>query len=111
MSLRTRLFGSYALVVIICLGLVALLVTVLLQGYRDRLATERLDYIARAISVQVRSLATVQVSSKTLWSNLEDQADKNNVYIIMADSAGNVVRQIFPKSTSDISQKHLISGH
>ncbi|HEY77493.1 MAG TPA: HAMP domain-containing histidine kinase [Dehalococcoidia bacterium] len=96
MSFRTRLFATYALIVVICLGLVALLVTVLLQGYRDRLTMERLDNMARPIYVQVRSLVLGNVTSRQLWANLEEQAQKNKVYIIMASSDGNIVRQITP---------------
>jgi two-component system OmpR family sensor kinase len=95
-SFRARLFATYALIVVICLGLVALLVTVLLQGYRDRLTMERLDNMARPIYVQVRSLVLGNVTSRQLWASLEEQAQKNNVYIIMASSDGNIVRQITP---------------
>ncbi len=96
MSFRTRLFATYVLIVVICLGLVALVVTLLLQGYRDRLTMERLDNMARPISVQVRSLVLGQVSSRELWSKLEEQAQNNNVYIILSNSEGNIVRQISP---------------
>ena len=57
---------------------------------------ERLDNIARPISVQVRSLLLGDVSPKELWANLEEQAQKNNVYIILGSSDGNIVRQITP---------------
>jgi two-component system OmpR family sensor kinase len=95
-SFRTRLLATYALIVVICLGLVALAVTVLLQGYRDRLTMERLDNIARPIYVQVRSLVLGNVTARQLWSSLEEQAQKNNVYIIMASSEGKIIRQITP---------------
>ena len=96
MSFRTRLFASYALIVVICLSLAAIAVALLLQGYRDRLTMERLDNIARPVSVQVRSLVLGNVSPKELWANLEEQAQKNNVYIILSSSQGNIVRQITP---------------
>ena len=64
MSFRTRLFFTYALIIIICLGLIPVSVTLLLQGYRDRLTMERLDNIARSITVQVRSLVQGQVTSR-----------------------------------------------
>lgn len=96
MSLRTRLFATYILVVVFCLGIVALVVTVILQAQRDRLAMERLDVMARPISVQVRSLLRGQISLNELWINLEEQAQKNNVFIILGDSEGNIVRQAPP---------------
>lgn len=96
MNFRTRLFATYALIVIICLGLLAIVVTLLLQGYRDRLTMERLDNIARPISVQVRSLSLGQVTSRDLWSNLEEQAKRNNVYIILGSNEGIIIKQISP---------------
>ena len=107
MSFRTRLFATYALIVVICLGLVALSVTILLQNYRDQLTMERLDNMTRPIYVQVRSLVLGQVSSKELWSNLEEQAKRNNVYIIIGSKEGNIVRQISPGQQQPIE---VLSG-
>ena len=70
MSLRMRLFTTFTLIVVLCLGLVALAVTVILQSQRDRLALERLDAMARPISVQVRSLFRGQVSAAELQTTL-----------------------------------------
>jgi len=94
MSLRTRLFATYILIVVLCLGMVALSITVILQSYRDRLAMERLDDMARTVYVQVRSLVRGQVTFSELWANLEEQAQKNNVYIILGDGEGNLVKQV-----------------
>ncbi len=110
MSFRTRLFATYALIVVICLGLVAISVTVLLQGYRDRLTMERLDNIARPISVQVRSLVLGQVTASELWSNLEEQARRNNVYIILGSAEGNIIRQISPGQPPNQQSIEVPSG-
>ena len=96
MSLRMRLFATFTMIVVLCLGLVALAVTVILQSQRDRLALERLDAMARPISVQVRSLFRGQVSAAELQTTLEEQAQKNNVFIIFGDNEGNIVRQVTP---------------
>lgn len=96
MSLRMRLFATFTLIVVLCLGLVALAVTVILQSQRDRLALERLDAMARPISIQVRSLFRGQVSAAELQTTLEEQAQKNNVFIIFGDNEGNIVRQVTP---------------
>lgn len=96
MSLRMRLFATFTLIVVLCLGLIALAVTVILQSQRDRLALERLDAMARPISVQVRSLVRGQVTLAELQATLEEQAEKNNVFIIFGDSSGNIIRQITP---------------
>jgi two-component system, OmpR family, sensor kinase len=101
-SLRSRLFGTYALVIAICLAIVAITTTAALQGYRDRITMDRLDNMARPIAVQVRSLAATATTVDRLWTNLEEQAQNNNVYIVVARGDGSVVRQITP--TSDASQ-------
>jgi signal transduction histidine kinase len=91
-----RLFATFTLIVVLCLGLVAMAVTVILQSQRDRLALERLDAMARPISVQVRSLFRGQVSAAELQTTLEEQAQKNNVFIIFGDNEGNIIRQVTP---------------
>jgi signal transduction histidine kinase len=104
MTLRVRLFATYALIVVICLTIVAIATTALLQGYRDSLTKEKLDNIARPISVQIRSLATTATTAQSIWSSLEEQAEKNNVYIMLLGSSGTIIRQI-PPTTSDESIK------
>jgi signal transduction histidine kinase len=99
MSLRTRLFTTYILVVVLCLALVAVVTTVLLQGQRDKLTMQRLDDMGRPISVQVLSLFRGQASAGELLDNLKEQAQQNNVYIILGDGKGDVVRQVAPGRT------------
>lgn len=99
MSLRTRLFTTYILVVVLCLTIVAVVTTVLLQGQRDKMTMQRLDDMARPIYVQVLSLFRGQVSAGVLFDNLREQAQKNKVYIILGDGEGNVIRQIAPSRT------------
>lgn len=101
MTLRVRLFGTYALIIVISLCIVAIATLVLLQGYRDRLTMEKLDNIARPISVQIRSLATATTTIENIWASLEAQAEKNNIYILLISSAGGIVRQITPNSSSE----------
>jgi signal transduction histidine kinase len=101
MSFRTRLFVSYALIVFICLSLVAIAFSLVLQSYRDRLVMESLDNIARPIYVQVRSLVSGNVTTAELWSNLEEQARINNVYILLAGSKDEILRQITPGQTAN----------
>jgi two-component system, OmpR family, sensor kinase len=96
LNLRSRLFGTYALVIVVCLAIVAVAITAVFQGYRDRLAMDRLDNMARPISVQIRSIVSTATTIDRLWTNLEEQAQRNNVYIIVGRRDGTVVRQITP---------------
>lgn len=100
MSLRTRLFATYALIVVICLFIVAVATTAILRGYRDRLTMDTLNNIARPISVQIRSLTAASTSAVNLWSSLQDQAEKNNIYILIIDQNGDITRQILPSSSA-----------
>lgn len=97
MSLRTRLIASYTLIVILCLSIVAVAVSVMMQGYRDRFVMARLDDMTRPIYVQVSSLIRGQASLNEVWTNLEEQAQKTGVYILLVDGEGNIVRQVSPQ--------------
>ena len=80
MTLRTRLILSYILIVIICLGITAVLVSVLLQGYRNQLALTRLDDMTRPITVQIKSLIRGQTTAAELWSSSQEQSQNNNLF-------------------------------
>ncbi|MFC1948764.1 sensor histidine kinase [Chloroflexota bacterium] len=104
MSLRIRFILSFTLVVFLCLTVAAISVTVVLQTSRDRLATSRLNDIARPIYVQVLALARGQETWADVVTNLREQAQKNEVYIFIADADGNIIRQVTPDaSTPQIS--------
>lgn len=110
MSLRTRLFATYSLIVILCLGLVALSVTVILQSYRDRLTMERLDTIARPISIQVTTMMRRQIAMAEILDNLVEQAEKNKVNILLADGEGNILRQFSPGQTNSRPTIEVLPG-
>ena len=100
MSLRMRLILSFTLIVVLCLSIAAVVVTVVLQTSRDRLTTARLIDIAKPVYVQVLTSARAEVSWRQVVSNLEEQAQKNNVYIFLADREGKVISQIPPAEGS-----------
>ena len=99
MSLRSRLILSYTGLVVLCLAIIAGAVSVILQSYRDRFVMARLDDMTRPIYVQVLSLVRGQTTFDELWSNLEEQAEKTGVHILLVDSEGNVIRQANPAVT------------
>jgi len=110
MSLRTRLIISYTLIVVLCLFIAAVAMSLVLQTSRDKLATERLNDMARPIYVQVMALARGQTSRNEVMSNLQEQAQNNNVYIFLADDEGNIVNQASPKVGSKRQPIKLPSG-
>jgi signal transduction histidine kinase len=97
MSLRTRLILAFTLVVFLCLFIATAVAAILLQSTRDQTALNRLEDIARPIYIQFRNLTLGQLSLTEVWTNLQEQAQSNNIYIIFVDSGGNIIRQITPK--------------
>lgn len=100
MSLRSRLFLSYVIVIVVCLGISAISVSVVLQTYRDQVVMTRLDDMTRPIFVQIRSLLRRETTLAAAWTAVEDQAQANNVYVLFVDDKGSAVRQASP-SPSD----------
>ena len=100
MSLRTRLILSYTLIIVLCLGIVAAALTVLLQDYRDRLAMSRLNDMAMPAYVQVRAAAQGRISLDQVWKNLQEQAQETGTYIFLLNHQGNILRAAIPENSS-----------
>lgn len=98
MSLRTRLVLSYILIIISCLVIIAVAVTIVLQSYRDRFTTARLEDIIKPIYTQIRTSVSVVSSIDRLWVALEEQASDSGIYILLLDANGNIIRQAVPDS-------------
>jgi len=109
MGLRTRLILSHSLIIVLCLSIVALAVSVLLQGYQDRFARERLDDITLPIYVQARSLALGRASLAEAWENLEEQSRRTGVYILMVDDQGRILGQAAPVKALELESFELLS--
>lgn len=97
MSLRLRLFVTYAAVALVSLAVVALGVMLLLRGYAERLSLERLDNMTRPIQVQVLALIRGNVTPQELYNSLQEQADNNDAYLILVDGSGDILRQMVPQ--------------
>ena len=99
MSLRWRLILSHTLIVVLCLAIVAVAVIGLLQGYRIRFATSRLDDMTVPIYIQARSLAQNQATLDQVWDSLEQQSEATGVYVLLVDHNRDVVRWASPDGT------------
>ena len=77
MSLRLKLFRSYAILVLVFVAVIALGVALLLRGVVDTQALVGLDDMTRPISVQLGALIRGNVTQQQLLSSLQEQADKN----------------------------------
>ena len=109
MSLRTRLILSYFLIVVLCLSIVAVAVSLMLQGYRDRFAMQRLDDMTVPIYVQARSLARGRASLSEVWISLEEQSQRTGVHILMVDGDGGIIRQASPSKAAQLESFQLPS--
>ena len=110
MGLRTRLILSHTLIVAMCLGIVAVAVLLLLQGYRNQFAVARLDDMTIPIYIQARSLAQGQASLDEVWTNLSEQAEGTGVYIFLIDDEGNIIRQASHGENMDKRRIKLPAG-
>jgi signal transduction histidine kinase len=110
MSLRSRLVLSYILIIVVCLAIIAVAVTLVLQSYRDRYTMARLEDIVRPVYVQLRTSIATDVSLDRLWFALEEQAADSEVYILLLDGRGNIVRQAVPAPDEDTAELAVLPG-
>ena len=99
MNLRLRLILSHTFIVLLCLGIIVVVVSIILQGYRDRFVTARLDDMTIPIYVHFRSLAQREASWNEVVASLQEQAQNTGVSILLTDNQGNVLMQASPEGT------------
>jgi signal transduction histidine kinase len=95
-SLRTRLVLSFGLVVVVCLGIIAVAVSLIIQNYRDRFTLNYLEDTIRPVFVQVRTIVNNNLTLDTLGAGLQEQAADSKLYILLTDVRGKVVWQAAP---------------
>src|SRR4030042_147442 len=107
MSLRTRLILSYVLIIVLCLGIVAASLVVLLGDQINRLAMARLADTALPIYVQFRAAARGQVPLNQAWTNLQEMSQETGTYIFLLDAEDMVIKQAIPEDSSWIPSSKL----
>jgi two-component system, OmpR family, sensor kinase len=100
MSLRQRLIFSCILIVVFCLGITSIATSLVLQRYRNQLSFARLDDMTRPIAVQIRSLLRSQTTLGELLSNVQEQSQNNQVWILFVDNKGNITHAIYPDAVA-----------
>lgn len=100
MSLRTRLILSYVLIIVLCLGIVAASLIVLLGNQINRMSIARLADTTRPILVQFREAARGQVPLDQAWTNLQEMSKETGTYIFLLDAEGTVIKQASPNDDS-----------
>ena len=100
MSLRTRLILSYILIIVLCLGIVAASLVVLLGDQINRIAMTRLADTALPIYVQFRAAARGQVPLNQAWANLQEMSQETDTYIFLLDHEDTVIEQAIPEDSS-----------
>jgi len=99
MNLQARLILSYILIIFLCLSIAAAALLLLLQGYRDRVATARLTDMSAPINVQLRAVAQGRVSLDQQWANLEELSEETGIFLLLLNSQGNIIKQASPEGT------------
>ncbi len=100
MSLRTRLVLSFVLIIVLCLGIVAASLVVLLGDQMNRMAMARLADTTLPIYIQFRAAARGQVPLDQVWTNLEEISQETGTYIFLLDSEDTIIKQAIPEDSS-----------
>jgi hypothetical protein len=90
-SLRSRLLGSYVLIVVICLAVTGLMLAVLLAPQVTRLTYLRLAEKALPTAVRVLSLRSQNLSPGEILDALGEKATADGTRLLIADSDGQVL--------------------
>jgi two-component system OmpR family sensor kinase len=107
MSLSTRLILTYILIIVLCLGIVAVSLVVLLGDQLNRLTMAHLAETALPIYIQFREAARGQVSLNQTWTNLQEMSQETGTYIFLLDAQGAIIRQAIPAESSWIPPSTL----
>jgi len=100
MSLRARLIFSYVLIIVLCLGIVAASLVVLLRDQINRMSVARLVESARPIYVQFRESVRAEVPLDEEWTHMEEMSQETETYIFLLDKNGSVIKQASPGNSS-----------
>jgi signal transduction histidine kinase len=71
---------------------------------------ERLDTIARPISVQITTMMRREIPIADILDNLVEQAERNNVHILLVDGEGDIMRQFSPGETGSRPTIEVLAG-
>ena len=93
MSLRFRLILSYVLIIVLCLGIVATSLIVLLADQVNRISLTRLAQSARQIHSQ---FADPAIPLDQAWTRIEGISQVTGTYIFVLDPDGTVIEQATP---------------
>jgi two-component system, OmpR family, sensor kinase len=90
-GLGFRLFASYALVILLTLVLAAIVLSVLIGGYREQVAAATLREIAPSYYSNVLR-AAVEGGNPAVRAYIEEQVEESNILALVLDSEGVAVQ-------------------
>jgi signal transduction histidine kinase len=90
-GLGFRLFTSYALVIVLTLALAALVLSVLIGGYREQVAAATLREIAPSYYSNVLR-AAVEGGNPAVQAYVEEQVEESNIQAVVLDSQGVAIQ-------------------
>lgn len=101
MSLRSRLILSHISIVLLCLIVITVTVWIMLSGYATRITQIRLNDLVKPIYLQTRNLVLNDADFTSLWASVKEQAQENNIVIIMIDVDGYIVKTALPNPNAN----------
>lgn len=90
-SLRSRLIGSYVLIIVICLAVTGIALTLVLVPQLSRLTYLRLADKSLPTALHVRSLRARRLSPEQIVNTLEEQASSQATRILIVTAEGTVL--------------------
>lgn len=109
-SLRSRLFVSYIILILLSLSVAVPALSYLLRGYQNRLMSERLDDIAVPLISQMKDLSQQGRTPQEILVQLSSQAEELGVRLLVLQSDGRVMRDTSRMESLEGQQLRVPAG-
>lgn len=109
MGLRGRLIISFVLVVVVCIGIIAVALSTQTEDTLERLAEIRLSDMSLPLFTQVRFLLRGQNTLDQVWQNLEEQSKATGINIFLYDLDGKIIRQTIGEDNGGIPPQSIFA--
>jgi len=106
-TLRSKLFLTYALVILVCVLVSGLALSFLLQDYQRRLGDAHLRELADQLAWRVRDMLSAGTSLPDIAEHLRERWPARNMRVLLADKQGRIVADSGGVGGYDLRGHHL----
>jgi len=106
-TLRSKLFITYALVILICVLVSGLALSVLLQGYQRELGDAHLKELANQLAWRVRDMLRAGMSLPEIVERLQERTPAKSLRVLLADERGRILVDSGGASDHDLRGQRL----